>query len=191
MPNKHNAERRHHIPKMKFRVRNWAQYDAGLRRRGSLPDGPVHLLIDSTGLKVFGAGEWLQEKHGARARRRRKLHLAVDAASGTIVAQTLTEKEIGDPSQVGPLLDRIHGDVEQVTADGAYDGAPTYQSVAERGAHIRTVIPPHATAVLSDDAGFNPSQRDGHIDMIEAKGRLEWQKVTGYGQRSLMETARH
>ena len=103
-----------------------------------------------------------------------------------IVAQTLTEKEMGDPSQVGPLLDRIHGDVEQVTADGAYDGAPTYQSVAERGAHIRTVIPPHATAVLS--AGFNPSQRDGHIDMIEAKGRLEWQKATGYGRRSLVET---
>jgi len=63
-------------------------------------------------------------KHGARARRSwRKLHLAVDAASGMIVAQTLTEKEMGDPSQVGPLLDQIQGDVEQVTADGAYDGA--------------------------------------------------------------------
>ena len=106
-----------------------------------MPDGPLHILIDSTGLKVYGAGEWLQEKHGARARRSwRKLHLAVDAASGMIVAQTLTEKEIGDPSQVGPLLDQIQGDIEQVTADGAYDGAPTYQAVAEHGAHIRIVI---------------------------------------------------
>jgi transposase len=113
------------------------------------------------------------------------LHLAVDAASGMIVAQTLTEKEIGDPSQVGPLLDQIHGGIEQVTADGAYDGAPTYQTIAEHGAHIRVVIPPHATAVLSDEAG---SQRDRHIDMIEAKGRLEWQKATGYGRRSLVET---
>ena len=99
-----------------------------------MPDGPLHVLIDSTGLKVYGAGEWLQEKHGARARRSwRKLHLAVDAANGMIVAQTLTEKEKGDPSQVGPLLDQIQGDIEQVTADGAYDGAPTYQTVAEHG----------------------------------------------------------
>jgi IS5 family transposase len=155
---------------------------------GRMPEVPLHVLIDSTGLKVYGAGEWRQEKHGARARRSwRKLHLAVDADSGMIVAQTLTEKEIGDPSQVGaarqvgPLLDQIHGGIEQVTADGAYDGAPTYRTIAEHGAHIRTVIPPHMTAVLSDEAG---SQRDRHIDMIEAKGRLERQKATGYGRRS-------
>ena len=155
---------------------------------GRMPDGPLHVLIDSTGLKLYGAGEWLQEKHGARARRSwRKLHLAVDAASGMIVAQTLTEKEMGDPSQVGPLLDQIQ-DIEQVTADGAYDGAPTYQTVAQHGAHIRIVIPPHVTAVLSDEAGHAPSQRDGHIALIEAKGRLEWQKATGYGRRSLAET---
>ena len=115
---------------------------------GRMPDGPLHVLIDSTGLKVYGAGEWLQEKHGARARRSwRKLHLAVDAASGMIVAQTLTEKEMGDPSQVGPLLDQIQ-DIEQVTADGAYDGAPTYQTVAQHGAHIRIVIPPHMWTAL-------------------------------------------
>ena len=61
-----------------------------------LPAGPVHLLIDSTGLKVYGAGEWLQEKHGARARRTwRKLHLAVDADTGMVMASTLTEKRFG------------------------------------------------------------------------------------------------
>ena len=75
-----------------------------------------------------------------------------------------------------------------MTADGAYDGAPTYQTIAEHGADIRIVIPPPATAVLSDDAGFNPSQRDRPIEMIEAKGRLGWQKATGYGRRSLVET---
>jgi hypothetical protein len=89
---------------------------------------------------------------------------------------------------VGPLLDQIQGDVEQVTADGAYDGAPTYQTVAQHGAQIRIVIPPHVTAVLSDEVGHGPSQRDGHIALIEAKGRLEWQKATGYGRRSLVET---
>jgi hypothetical protein len=94
---------------------------------------------------------------------------------------------MGGPSQVGPLLDQIQ-DIEQVTADGAYDGAPTYQTVAQHGAHIRIVIPPHVTAVLSDEAGVNcHSQRDGHIALIEAKGRLEWQKA-GYGRRSLAET---
>jgi hypothetical protein len=225
MPNKHNASHRHHIPKMKFRVKNWAEYDAGLRRRGSLtlwltpevldgwqaarrttrggqssyselaietgmmlrlafhlalrqteglmasifgllgiplntpdhstlsrrarktesismgcilPDGPIHLLIDSTGLKVFGAGEWLQEKHGAKARRTwKKLHLAVDADTGKFMASTLTGNDVGDPSQVAPLLDQI-----DTTIDGAYDGMPTYEIVAAHGDDIRVIIPP-------------------------------------------------
>ena len=68
-----------------------------------LSAGPVHLLIDSTGLKVYGAGEWLQEKHGVRARRTwRKLHRAVDALTGMILASTLPENASGDPSQVAP-----------------------------------------------------------------------------------------
>jgi hypothetical protein len=66
------------------------------------------VLIDSTGLQVYGAGQWLEAKHGAKSRRQwRKLHLAVDAASSMIVAQTLTDQDVDDPSQVGPLLDQI------------------------------------------------------------------------------------
>ena len=92
-----------------------------------LPDGPVNLLIDSTGLKVYGAGEWRQEKHKVRARRTwRKLHLAVDADTGLIMAETLTDNEVGDPTEVRPLLDQIDTEIASVTADGAYDGAPTY-----------------------------------------------------------------
>ena len=91
-----------------------------------LSDGPIHLLIDSTRLKVFGAGEWLQEKHGAKARRTwRKLHLAVDADTGMIMASTLTGNDVGDPSQVVLLLDRIEATIASVTADGAYDGMST------------------------------------------------------------------
>ena len=109
----------------------------------SLPEGPVHLLIDSTGLKVFGAGEWLQEKHGVRARRTwKKLHLAVDADTGMVMASTLTGNDIGDPSQVAPLLDQIEATIASVTADGAYDGAPIYEVVAGRGEDIRVIIPP-------------------------------------------------
>ena len=154
-----------------------------------LPAGPVHLLIDSTGLKVYGAGEWLQEKHGTRARRTwRKLHLAVDALTGMIMASTLTENDIGDSSQVAPLLDQVDAQIVSVTADGAYDGAPTYHTVAAHGEDIAVIIPPHVTAVLSDDAELNPSQRDQHIALIEAQGRLAWQKETAYGRRSLVET---
>jgi hypothetical protein len=88
-----------------------------------MPHGPLHVLIDSTCLQVYGAGQWLEAKHGARSRRTwRKLHLAVDAASGMIVAQTLTDQDADDPSQVAPLLDQIDGQITRVTADGAYDG---------------------------------------------------------------------
>jgi hypothetical protein len=84
-----------------------------------VPHGPLHALIDSTRLQVYGAGQWLEAKHGAKSRRTwRKLHLAVDAASGRIVAQTLTDQDV-DPSQVGSLLDQIDDPIVQVTADGA------------------------------------------------------------------------
>src|ERR1700693_4234396 len=100
----------------------------------SVPHGPLHVLIDSTGLQVYGAGQWLEAKHGAKSRRTwRKLHLAVDAANGMIVAQTLTDQDADDPSQVGPLLDQIDDPIIQVTADGAYDGAPPSQPSARDG----------------------------------------------------------
>jgi hypothetical protein len=83
---------------------------------------PVHLLVDSTGLKLCGAGEWLAEKHGTKRRRSwRKLHLATDADTGHIVASALTDKDADDGSQVGPLLDRVDGPVASFTGDGAHD----------------------------------------------------------------------
>ena len=270
MPHKHNADRRHHIPKMAFKVLNWPAYEAGLRRRGSLtlwieaaalecwqttgpngqaryrdvaiqtslmlhtafklalrqteglitsvftlmgltlsapdhttirravtlpviqpgqvPAGPLHVLIDSSGLQVYGAGQWLEAKHGAKSRRTwRKLHLAVDAANGMIVAQTMTDQDVDDPSQVGPLLDQIDDPIGQVTADGAYDGDPTYQTIAAHGDDIEVVIPPRSTAVSSGELDA-PTQRDRHLTMIAEQGRLAWQVTTGYGQRSLVET---
>jgi hypothetical protein len=271
MPHKHNADRRHHIPKMAFKVRNWPEYEAGLRRRGSLtlwiedaaldhwqtvgpagqprykdaaiqtmlmvrtafklalrqteglmasvitlmdltisapdhstisrravtlpviqpdsvPHGPLHLLIDSTGLQVYGAGQWLEAKHGAKSRRKwRKLHLAVDAGNGTIVARTLTDQDTDDPSQVAPLLDQIDGPIARVTADGAYDGAPTYATIAAHSDDIEVVIPPRSTAVLNGEQG-PLVQRDRHLEIITERGRLAWQKATDYGQRSLVET---
>ena len=153
------------------------------------PKGPLHVLIDSTGLEVFGAGQWLEAKHGAKSRRTwRKLHLAVDADSGMIVAQVLTDQHTDDASQVGPLLTQIEEEIEKVIADGAYDGAPTYQTIAQHGADIEVVIPPRKTAVPATESR-SPNQRDRHLDLINTEGRLAWQKATGYGQRALVETA--
>ena len=154
----------------------------------SVPHGPLHVLIDSTGLQVYGAGQWLEAKHGAKSRRKwRKLHLAGDASGGMIVAQTLTDQDADDPSQVAPLLDQIDGRIVRVTADGAYDGVPTYQTIAAHGDGIDVVIPPRSTAVPSADPG-PPTQRDRHLAMITERGRLAWQAATDYGQRALIET---
>lgn len=162
---------------------------AAAHRQSHPKDGPLHVLVDSTGLKVFGAGEWLEDKHGAKSPRAwRKLHLALDADNGEIIAHSLTDQDAGDASQAESLLDQIDGEIGQFTADGAYDGGPTYRSVLQHSVAARVVIPPRSTAVESDDTG-SPGQRDGHIRAIANDGRLRWQASTGYGKRALIETA--
>jgi transposase len=90
-------------------------------------------------------------------------------------------------SQVAPLLDQIDDPIGQVTADGAYDGAPTYQTIAQHGDGIEVVIPPRSTTIPSGEPG-PPTRRDRHLAMIAEQGRLAWQIATDYGQRSLVET---
>jgi hypothetical protein len=155
-----------------------------------LPPGePLHILVDSTGLQVYGAGQWLAEKHGGRSRRGwRKLHLALDADSGEIIAYALTDQDTGDVSQVGSLLDQIGDPIGQFTADGAYDGKPTYDAVIDHSAAAAIVIPPRANAVEPID-DKPPGQRDQHIAAISRDGRMKWQVSNGYGKRSLVETA--
>jgi hypothetical protein len=273
MPFKANRDRRHHIPKQRHRVTNWAEYDAGLRARGSLtvwftpeaieawraeprtgrggqprysalaittaltlrvvfrlalrqtegligsilqllaldlavPDHstlsrraatlgvprpkagsePVHLLVDSTGLKFCGPGEWLVEKHGTKRRRAwRVLHLATDADTGRIVASVLTDKDADDGSQIGPLLDQIEGAVVSVTGDGAYDRDDVYAEVAARHPAAAVVVPPRANAVPSDTAETAPTQRDRHLRCIAERSRMGWQKASGYNWRALVE----
>src|SRR5215217_2032149 len=126
---------------------------------------PLHLLVDSTGLKLFGKGEWDGEKHGRARRSWRKLHLAVDAETGEIVASVLTSKEAGDAGQVPVLLEQVQGKIASVMADGAYDSEPVYQAITalQSQAPPSIVIPPRRSAVLSAQADTDPSQRDGHI----------------------------
>jgi transposase len=117
----------------------------------------------------------------------RELHLAVDAANGMIVAQSLTDQDVGDPSQGAPLLDQIDGQIVRVTTDSAYDGAATYATITARGDAIEVMIPPRSTAVASGEQG-PPIQRDRHLRMITEQGRLAWRKATDHGKRSLVET---
>jgi hypothetical protein len=126
--------------------------------------GPVHLLVDSTEVKLSGPGEWLVEKHGTQRRRAwRKLHLAVDAKTGTIVASTLTSKEVDD---------------------GAYDQDRVYDDVAEHSAEAAVIVPPRATVVLSPSAETDPTQRDRHIQVIAEHGRMSWQRTSGYNAKA-------
>ena len=151
---------------------------------------PVHLLVDSTGLKLCGPGEWLVEKHGSCKRRSwRKLHLGVDANTGQIVAAALTGREVDDGNQVGPLLDQITGSVASVTGDGAYDQEGVYASVSGRQPTAATIVPPRSTAVPSQTAGSEPTQRDRHLQLIAEQGRMGWQKASGYTKRARAETA--
>jgi hypothetical protein len=148
-------------------------------------DEPLRLLVDSTGLKIYGEGEWLDQKHGLRSRRRwRKLHLGVDADTHEIVAAELTPDGVGDVSAVPELLDQIEAEVESMTADGAYDGAAVYDAVAERHPGASVIIPPRTTAVPSE---ATTTQRDGHLAAIAKYGRMSWQRGSGYNRRSLAE----
>jgi hypothetical protein len=275
VPFKANAACRHHIPKQRHRVANWAEYDAALRQRGSLtvwftdaaiaawraepratPGGqphysalailtaltlravfrlalrqtegligsilrllglelavpdhttlsrraeglpvprprpasePVQLLVDSTGLRLCGPGEWLVEKHGTKTRRSwRKLHIGVDADTGRIAAVALTGNETDDGSQVGPLLDQVTGPVASFTADGAYDRDDVHRAVAERHPEAAVVVPPRSSAVPSEATETEPTQRDRHLRSIAEHGRMGWQKASGYNHRALAEAA--
>jgi transposase len=161
------------------------------RQPRKIPHGPMHLVIDSTGLKLFGQGEWDEEKHGRTRRSWRKLHLTVDADTSEIVANTLTDNGADDAGEVPALLEQIEGEIASVAADGAYDGEPVYQAIASHQPDppADVVIPPRASAVASTEDVHTQSQRDRHIQVIEEKGRMAWQRATSYGRRSLAETA--
>jgi hypothetical protein len=150
----------------------------------------VHLLVDSTGLKLCGAGEWLVKKHGTKTRRCwRRLHIGMDANTGDIAAAALTTNDVDDASQVGPLLDQVAGPVASFTGDGAYDQDSVYRAVLDRDPDAAIIVPPRSTAVPCETAETEPTQRDRHLQRIAEKGRMGWQKASGDNKRSLVEAA--
>jgi hypothetical protein len=151
---------------------------------------PLHLLVDSTGLKLCGAGEWLVEKHGAKTRRSwRKLHIGLDADTGQIVAAALTTKEIDDGAEIGPLLDQVAGPLTSFTADGAYDQEGVFAVVAGHSADAAIIVPPRSTAVPSETAETAPTKRHDHLNSIAKHGRAAWQVTSGYTKRARVEAA--
>ena len=164
---------------------------AGRQPRCRASNGPMDLVLDSTGLELFGQGEWDAAKHGRARRRWLKLHVAVDADTGEIAAHMLTDGHADDAAQVSDLLRQPEGVIASVTADGAYDGDPVYQAAATRQPDRlpNVVIPPRATAVPSTADPDRQSPRDRHIQLMAERGRIGWQRATGYGRRNLVETA--
>ena len=150
-----------------------------LRRRLRLvpPGEGLHLVLDSTGLSLVGAGEWAAATHGGRGRRGwRKLHLGVDQ-SGVICVHTLTGATGDDATTALDLLDAVDGPLVSVTADAAYDTVAVYEASRARGATV--VIPPARTANVSGHGPRSPA-RDRTIMLVKTLGRRRWKKASGY-----------
>ena len=277
MPYKLNEPHRDKIPKAKYRVTNWSDYDRGLVRRGDIrfwidasiiadwiapwrkcPGGqrrysntaivatltlgsvyrlplrqaegfvrslfalmdveipvpdhttlarrrrtvavdmhisahpkPVDIVLDSTGLKFYGPGEWDRAKHGERRRAWRKLHVSVDPASSEIVAHELTDSDTSDAAMAGPLAAGSGGNIRRVIADGAYDGQPVTDAIrAARPVKSppKIVVPPPAKSIPPPGQAHGGSERERHCAEIAVHGRMTWQKDNNYGLRSLAET---
>jgi hypothetical protein len=151
--------------------------------------GPLHLVLDSTGLKVFGEGEWKVRKHGySRRRTWRKLHLAIDADSHEIQAVMVTEAKVDDAEMVDHLLKPIDRPVARAAADGAYDKRKVYRVLEPRTGCI--LIPPRRDARIwkHGNAAGPPLARDENLRHIRQSGRAAWKREVGYHVRSLAET---
>jgi hypothetical protein len=131
------------------------------------PDGAISLIVDSSGLKVCGQGEWRSQKHGEKPHKRwKKLHIGVDA-QGQIVASTVTESHEQDPSQVPALLAQVYHRIDRFVGDGIFDQTPVYTAVENHTPGALVIILPRKDAVLSPMAMTAPTQRDQHLLAIE------------------------
>ena len=168
------------------------------RRRRSLEielprrekSAPLHLVVDSTGIKVYGEGEWKVRQHGySRRRTWRKLHLAVDEATNELVAAAVTTNSFKDSQLLPDLLEQVAGEVSQVSADGAYDSRNCYDAIRARKA--RAAIPPRRRARIWQHGNTRGERhiRDENLRAIRRKGRAQWKRDSDYHRRSLAEAA--
>jgi hypothetical protein len=154
--------------------------------------GPLHLLVDSTGIKAEGEGEWNARKHGGPKRRLwRKIHIGVDEETLEIRAIEVTSSSIGDAPMLPDLLSQIPPDQElgSVTADGAYDTRKCHDAIAARNAHA--VIPPRKNAKMWKPDTAGAKARNEAVRSSKYLGRALWRNLTGYHRRSRVETKMH
>ena len=148
-----------------------------------------HIVIDSTGIKIFGDGEWKTRKHGASKRRTwRKVHIAFDESTSEILAIETTLNDKSDGQMLPDLLDAIEGEIEQVSADGGYDHRGCYDAIRKRKAKV--AIPPRIDAVIwqHGNCKAEPHPRDENLRYIRKKSRSRWKKDSNYHRRSISET---
>lgn len=150
---------------------------------------PLHIIVDSTGMKIYGAGQWLEEKHGCKSHRKwRKLHLAIGSDTGEIIAETLTVQSTSDISQVPNLLGKMEEPIASFMGDGAYDTDRTYQALRSHSPGVSIIIPPRVRNLQEASYG-PPDQRDWHSLIITEHGRMGWQEIIEYGKRARVENA--
>lgn len=165
--------------------------DLGVSLPTSNPAEPKHIVVDSTGLKIYGEGEWKVRQYGYSKRRTwRKLHLSVDESSQELQAVALTEAGVDDAEAGQQLLADTPGDIDQVDGDGAYDKRKFYDACSERGVR-QIVVPPRRNAKIwqHGNSKQDPLPRDENLRRIRQVGRKQWKHESGYHRRSLAETA--
>ena len=152
----------------------------------------LNIVMDSTGLKIYGEGEWKVRQHGVSKRRTwRKLHVGANPADGEIQAVLLTENSVSDDAAVNVLLEQIEQEIVKFAADGAYEKRKVYDSLNAHSPAVIILIPPRKNARIWKHG--NPKaerlKRDENLRSIRKHGRKEWKKDSGYHVRSLAETA--
>lgn len=155
---------------------------------GLISDQAIDVVMDSTGLKVYGEGEWKVRIHGrCKHRTWRKIHLAADPKTGLIQAGQMTTNSISDGEMVRPLLEQLRTKVKKLAADGAYDQHKVYNELKRR--KIYPLIPPkkNARILKHKNARGRTVPRDRNLRLIRSLGRKEWKKQSGYHKRSLVE----
>lgn len=158
---------------------------------------PLHLVVDSTGLKIYGEGEWKVRKHGYSKRRTwRTLHLGIDEATNEVMASVLSTNDIADDGAFADLLDQLRRPVDQITGDGAYDTKGVYQAIETHNARkrrhkARAVIPPRKGARIwkHGNCAGERHDRDESLRVIRRRGKAAWKRQSGYHRRSKAETA--
>ncbi len=151
----------------------------------------LNIVMDSTGLKIYGEGEWKVRQHGASKRRTwRKLHVGANPEDGEIQAVILTENSVSDGDAVEALLQQIEQEIDKFAADGAYDKRKVYDSLNAHSPEVDILIPPRKNARIWKHGNTKTQRlkRDENLRSIRKQGRQEWKKQSGYHVRSLAET---